>query len=74
MSSVSSYAGYAFFFNFSNAVLATIAAFNAGAFLSILFITRMPKVYKDTQSHTGIITVAGFSTALILSKHLKNGK
>jgi len=60
LSSAASWAGYTFFFNFSDAVNATITAFAAGAILSMLSITMMPEAYEDTQSYTGLITVSGF--------------
>jgi ZIP family zinc transporter len=70
LSGLSSWAGYAVFFHFSDAVNATITAFAAGAILSMLSITMMPEAFEDTQSYTGVVTVLGFLTAFILSKSI----
>jgi ZIP family zinc transporter len=60
--------GYALFRNFSSEVIAGTTAFTAGAILAMLADTMIPEAFEQAHDLTGLITVAGFLAAFILSK------
>lgn len=68
ISGFSSLAGYALFRNFSQDVIAATTAVAAGAILSMLVDTMIPEAFKETHNFAGLITVAGFLVAFMLSK------
>jgi ZIP family zinc transporter len=67
-SGLAAWAGYAIFGRFSPDVIAATTAIAAGAILSMLSDTMMPEAYEYGHNFTGLITVAGFLAAFILSK------
>jgi len=69
LSSLASLAGYAVFNRFSPDVIAGTTAVAAGAILSMLADTMMPEAFAEAHDWAGVITVAGFLAAFVLSKH-----
>jgi ZIP family zinc transporter len=49
-------------------VTAATSAIAAGAILAMLADTMLPEAFEETHEYTGLITVAGFLAAFILSK------
>jgi ZIP family zinc transporter len=68
VSGLASLAGYTLFRNFSADVVAATTATAAGAILSMLVDTMIPEAFADTHDFAGLITVAGFLAAFVLSK------
>ncbi|HEX8531511.1 MAG TPA: ZIP family zinc transporter [Cytophagales bacterium] len=60
--------GYSVFSGFSPRVIAITTAIAAGAVLSMLADTMIPEAYEKVHNFTGLIMVAGFMTAFLLSK------
>jgi ZIP family zinc transporter len=65
---ISSCLGYILFARVDPEVCAVITALAAGAILAMLVDTMIPEAFEVTHDYTGIITVAGFLTAYIISK------
>jgi ZIP family zinc transporter len=61
-------AGYAVFGHFSDDVVAATTATAAGAILSMLADTMIPEAFEEAHDFAGLITVAGFLAAFILTK------
>jgi ZIP family zinc transporter len=68
ISALASLAGYAVFSRFSADVIAATTAVAAGAILSMLADTMMPEAFEQAHDWAGVITVAGFLSAFVLSK------
>jgi ZIP family zinc transporter len=68
VSGVASLVGYAVFSHFSGEVIAATTAVAAGAILAMLADTMMPEAFEEAHDLTGLITVAGFLAAFILTK------
>lgn len=68
ISGVASWAGYAIFSHFSDAVIAGTTAVAAGAILSMIADTMIPEAFEAAHDFAGLITVAGFLAAFWLSK------
>lgn len=68
ISSVAAWAGFAVFARFSIQVIAGTTAIAAGAILSMLSDTMIPEAFEYAHGFTGLITVAGFLTAFLISK------
>ena len=60
--------GYSVFNNFTPNVIAATTAVAAGAILAMLADTMIPEAFEKVHDFTGMIMVAGFMTAFILSK------
>lgn len=60
--------GYAVFSGFSPAVIAATEAVAAGAILAMLADTMIPEAFEEAHDYAGLITVAGFLAAFVLSK------
>ncbi|HJR06857.1 MAG TPA: hypothetical protein VJ842_06350 [Pyrinomonadaceae bacterium] len=60
--------GYAVFSHFSDEVIAATTAVAAGAILAMLADTMMPEAFEEAHDLAGLITVAGFLAAFILTK------
>jgi ZIP family zinc transporter len=69
ISAISAWAGFAFFGHFSPGIIAATTAIAAGAILSMLSDTMIPEAFEYGHNFTGLITVAGFLVAFILTKH-----
>jgi ZIP family zinc transporter len=67
-SAVASWAGYAFLQGLPPDAIAAITAVAAGAILSMLADTMIPEAFEHTHDAAGLITVAGFLAAFVLSK------
>ena len=67
-SGIAALAGYALFQHFSRDVIAGTTAVAAGAILSMLADTMIPEAFEQAHDLAGLITVAGFLSAFILSK------
>jgi zinc transporter, ZIP family len=68
ISGVAALVGYAVFSHFSGEVIAATTAVAAGAILAMLADTMMPEAFAEAHDLAGIITVAGFLAAFILTK------
>jgi ZIP family zinc transporter len=68
LSSGAAWLGYAAFAGFSQEVIAATTATAAGAILAMLADTMIPEAYEDAHNFAGLITVAGFMAAFVLSK------
>jgi ZIP family zinc transporter len=60
--------GYAVFSHFSAEVIAATTAVAAGAILAMLADTMMPEAFEEAHDLAGLITVAGFLAAFVLTK------
>ena len=60
--------GYSVFGHFSPQIVAATTAVAAGAILAMLADTMMPEAFEQAHDFAGIITVAGFLCAFMLSK------
>ena len=67
-SGIASLVGYTVFQAFSANVVAATTAIAAGAILSMLVDTMIPEAFEETHDFAGLITVAGFLAAFVLSK------
>lgn len=68
ISGIASMAGYSLFSSYSQEVVAATTATAAGAILAMLVDTMIPEAFEDAHNFAGLITVAGFLAAFILSK------
>jgi ZIP family zinc transporter len=68
VSGLASLAGYALFRGVSPEWVAATTAVAAGAILSMLVDTMIPEAFEEAHDFAGLITVAGFLTAFVLSK------
>jgi len=68
ISGVAALLGFAVFSHFSAAVIAATTAVAAGAILAMLADTMIPEAFEYAHNLTGLITVAGFLIAFMLSK------
>lgn len=67
LTAVSAAAGYALLGDASPAVIGVIQAFAAGAILTMLADTMLPEAFEDAGPEVGLVTVAGFALAFLLS-------
>ena len=68
VSGVASLFGYAAFRGFSDDVIAATTAVAAGAILAVLSDTMIPEAFQSAHDFAGLITVAGFLAAFVLTK------
>jgi ZIP family zinc transporter len=68
VSAVAVIIGYTVFRNLGDEVIAGTTAAAAGAILAMLADTMMPKAFAEAHDLAGIITVAGFLAAFVLTK------
>ncbi|MCA1567924.1 MAG: ZIP family zinc transporter [Acidobacteria bacterium] len=68
ISGVAALVGYAVFSHFSGEIIAATTAVAAGAILAMLADTMMPEAFEEAHDLTGLITVAGFLAAFVLTK------
>jgi ZIP family zinc transporter len=68
MSGIAALVGYAVFSHFSGEIIAATTAVAAGAILAMLADTMMPEAFEEAHDLAGLITVAGFLAAFILTK------
>jgi ZIP family zinc transporter len=68
ISGLASLVGYAVFRSFSPDVIAATIAVAAGAILAMLADTMVPEAFEEAHNFAGLITVAGFLAAFLLSK------
>lgn len=68
LSGVAALIGYTVFQGFSANVVAATTALAAGAILSMLVDTMIPEAFEETHNFAGLVTVAGFLSAFVLSK------
>jgi|SRR4051794_31715805 ZIP family zinc transporter len=68
VSGIAALVGYAVFRHFSPNVIAATTAVAAGAILTMLVDTMIPEAFASAHNFAGLITVAGFLTAFVLSK------
>lgn len=68
LSGLAALIGYAVFGRFSNEVVAATTAIAAGAMLAMLADTMIPEAFDEAHNFAGLITVAGFLVAFILTK------
>jgi ZIP family zinc transporter len=68
LSGIAALAGYTFFSGFSADVIAATTAVAAGAILAMLADTMIPEAFEQAHHFAGLITVAGFLVACVLSK------
>ncbi|MDB5240983.1 MAG: family zinc transporter [Spirosoma sp.] len=68
ISGVAALIGFTVFRHYSNDVIAGTTAVAAGAILAMLVDTMIPEAFEETHEFAGLITVAGFLLAFVLSK------
>lgn len=68
LSGLAAVLGYAVFSDFSGEVVAATTAVAAGAILAMLADTMIPEAFEGSHNFSGLITVAGFLAAFMLSK------
>ncbi|MDB5918115.1 MAG: family zinc transporter [Massilia sp.] len=68
VSGIAPLAGYTVFRGVSANIVAATTAVAAGAILSMLVDTMIPEAFEETHDFAGLITVAGFLAAFVLSK------
>ena len=68
VSGVGSVVGYALFSRFTDDVIAATTAVAAGAILAMLTDTMIPEAFAEAHDFAGLITVAGFLAAFVLTK------
>ena len=68
VSGLAALAGYAVFSRFSGEVIAATTAVAAGAILAMLADTMMPEAFEEAHDLAGLVTVAGFLAAFVLTK------
>jgi zinc transporter, ZIP family len=68
VSGIAALVGYAVFQKFSPDVIAATTALAAGGILSMLVDTMIPEAFEEAHELAGLITVAGFLAAFVLSK------
>jgi len=67
VSALAAAAGYGFLGGASDELIAGIEAFAAGAILTMLADTMMPEAFEGGGNAVGLVTVAGFATAFLLT-------
>ena len=68
ISGIASLCGFAIFDHFSADVIAATTAVAAGAILAMITDTMIPEAFDVAHNYAGLITVAGFLCAFLLSK------
>lgn len=68
VSGIAAVVGYTVFRNFSQEVIAGTTATAAGAILAMLVDTMIPEAFQEAHAFAGLITVAGFLAAFLLTK------
>jgi zinc transporter, ZIP family len=68
VSGLAALVGYAVFSRFSGEVIAATTAVAAGAILAMLADTMMPEAFEEAHDLAGLVTVAGFLAAFVLTK------
>jgi ZIP family zinc transporter len=68
VSALAALAGYAVFSRFSADVIAATTAVAAGGILAMLADTMMPEAFQEGHNMIGLVTVAGFLAAFVLTK------
>jgi ZIP family zinc transporter len=68
VSALAALAGYAVFSRFSADVIAATTAVAAGGILAMLADTMMPEAFEEGHNMVGLVTVAGFLAAFVLTK------
>ena len=68
VSGLAALAGYAVFSRFGGDVIAATPAVAAGAILAMLADTMIPEAFDQAGEVAGLITVAGFLAAFVLTK------
>lgn len=68
ISGIAALVGYTVFQGFSNEIVAATTAVAAGAILAMLADTMIPEAFEVAHDFAGLITVAGFLAAFVLSK------
>lgn len=68
VSGIASLIGYSVFAGFSEGVIAATEAVAAGAILAMIADTMIPEAFEVAHDYAGLITVAGFLAAFVLSK------
>lgn len=68
VSGVAALTGYTVFSGFSNEIIAATQAVAAGAILAMIADTMIPEAFEVAHDYSGLITVAGFLAAFVLSK------
>jgi zinc transporter, ZIP family len=68
ISGIAALLGYALFGQFSPDVVAATTAVAAGAILAMLADTMIPEAFEQAHDFAGLITVAGFLVAFVLTK------
>ena len=68
ISAIAALVGYTVFRNFSDDAIAATIAVAAGGILCMLADTMMPEAFEEGHALTGLITVAGFLAAFVLTK------
>ncbi|WP_409305810.1 ZIP family metal transporter [Peribacillus sp. SCS-155] len=67
ISAISSWAGYFFLSDASDAVMAGIASFAGGGIIAMIGSTMMPEAYEDGGPVTGLIVALGLQVSLLLN-------
>jgi len=68
VSALAAVAGYTLFRGVSSEIVAATTAVAAGGILAMLADTMMPEAYEETHDFAGLVTVAGFLAAFMLSR------
>ena len=68
ISGIAALVGYSAFRDFSPNIIAATTATAAGAILAMLVDTMIPEAFESSHTFAGLITVAGFLAAFMLSK------
>lgn len=68
ISGVAALVGYTVFSHFNSEIIAATTAIAAGAILSMLADTMIPEAFETAHEFAGLITVAGFLAAFVLTK------
>jgi ZIP family zinc transporter len=68
VSALSAIVGFSVFRHFSDAVISATTAAAAGAILAMIADTMMPEAFEETHTLAGLVTVAGFLAAFLLTK------
>jgi ZIP family zinc transporter len=66
-SALAAVTGFSLFRHFSAGVLSATTAMAAGAILAMIADTMMPEAFEETHTLAGLVTVAGFLTAFVLT-------
>ena len=68
ISGIAALIGYAVFSRFSDEIIAATTAIAAGAILAMLADTMIPEAFEEAHNLAGLVTVAGFLAAFVLTK------